>query len=397
MAEPVAVALAPLMALELTVATQNCNSLNLTTNIRSYELKIAAIKNLDTDIIFLCDTRLVSNKGISGSSRLAASLRDAKGRKYDVFVNSRTNSRGVAILTDTALRVSPQETFTDPEENFIFLKTELKGVPVLLGSIYGPNNTGRDFFRRIEEIIQRNSGCQVIIGGDWNTVWDRGTVDSNVDIFRMQNIPNKCNRDLLRDMATRFSLFDPTRVLYPEDKIFTYAPFGNLRTNRSRLDFFVISGGLLPCLKNCKPATTVAINLFDHKSVTLCLGAAPLQGIAKFPRLRNSNLDNNYLKYSVLLAAYRCYSFGIKTEINNAPLAPGAYIVANIKEQSKIIGNKLLEVSTMLKVVASRDETPMDSMNISALYAEISLAFSDLPPLEQLSLLPKKCDCSVFF
>ena len=46
MAKPVAVAPAPLMALELTVATQNCNSLNLTTNIRSYELKIAAIKIL---------------------------------------------------------------------------------------------------------------------------------------------------------------------------------------------------------------------------------------------------------------------------------------------------------------------------------------------------------------
>ena len=83
--------------------------------------------------------------------------------------------------------------------------------------------------------------------------------------------------------------------------------------------------------------------------------------------------------------------------MNSAPLAPGAYIVSNIKEQSKIIGNKLLEVSTMLKVIASRDETPIDSMNISALYAEISLAFSDLLPLDQLSLLPKKCDCSVFF
>ena len=81
--------------------------------------------------------------------------------------------------------------------------------------------------------------------------------------------------------------------------------------------------------------------------------------------------------------------------MNNAPLAPGAYIVSNIKDQSKIIGDKLLD--TMLKVVASRDETPMDSMNISAIYAEISLVFSDLTPLEQLSLLPKKCDCSVFF
>ena len=53
--------------ISLTVSTQNCNSLNLTTNVRSYELKIAAIKNLNTDVICLCDTRLVSSKGISGT------------------------------------------------------------------------------------------------------------------------------------------------------------------------------------------------------------------------------------------------------------------------------------------------------------------------------------------
>ena len=145
MAEPVAVATAPKVALALTVATQNCNSLNLTTNIRSYELKIAAIKNFNTDIIFLCDTRLVSNKGVSGAKRLKDSMRDAKGRKYDVYTNSKSNSRGVAILIDTAMGVSPQETFLDPEENFLFLKININSTPVLLGSIYGPNTTGRDF------------------------------------------------------------------------------------------------------------------------------------------------------------------------------------------------------------------------------------------------------------
>ena len=36
-------------------------------------------------------------------------------------------------------------------------------------------------------------------------------------------------------------------------------------------------------------------------------------------------------------------------------------------------------------------------MNVAALYAEISLAFLDLLPLDQLSQLTKKCDCSVFF
>ena len=59
-------------------------------------------------------------------------------------------------MIDTAMGIIPQETFMDPEENFLFLKTEIKRTPVLLGSIYGPNNTGRDFFHRIDDIVGRN-------------------------------------------------------------------------------------------------------------------------------------------------------------------------------------------------------------------------------------------------
>ena len=153
---------------------------------------------------------------------------------------------------------------------------------MLLGAIYGPNTTGRDFYRKVEHILDRNRDCRIIIGGDWNTVWDTGTLNNNLDIFKMSNIPNKCNRELQRAMATRFSLFDPTRVLYPDAKLFTYSLFGIQRTNKSRLDFFLVSGDLLPSLKECKPSATPAINLFDHKSVALFLGVAepppPLQG-----------------------------------------------------------------------------------------------------------------------
>ena len=257
--------------ISLTVSTQNCNSINLTTNVRSYELKIAAIKNLNTDVIFLCDTRLVSHKGISGAKRLKDSFRDATGKKYDVFTNSTSNSRGVAILTDTALCISPIDTFRDPEENFIFIKTKINDNLMLLGSVYGPNGTGRDFFRRVEGILERNRDCKIIIGGDWNTVWDTSLVDSNIYIFKMQHVSNKCNGELLRDLSTRFSLLDPTRVLYPDARLFTYSPFGLQRINKSRLDFFVVSGDLLAVLKECKPAIATATNLFDHKSITLTL------------------------------------------------------------------------------------------------------------------------------
>ena len=151
----------PAQPLELSVSTQNCNSLNLTTNIRSYDLKIAAIKNLCTDIIFLCDTRLVSCRGISGLNRLKNSFLDAKGRKYDVFANSTMNSRGVAILTDCSLGVLPTESFRDPEENFLFIRTSINNNQLLLGAIYGPNTTGRDFYRKVEHILDRNRDCTV--------------------------------------------------------------------------------------------------------------------------------------------------------------------------------------------------------------------------------------------
>ena len=73
MAENGTAAAEPPRALELSIAIQNCSSLNLTTNVKSYELKIAAIKSFCTDILFLCDTRLVSNKGVSGYNRLKTS------------------------------------------------------------------------------------------------------------------------------------------------------------------------------------------------------------------------------------------------------------------------------------------------------------------------------------
>ena len=253
-------------------AVQNCNSLNLTTNVRSFDLKTAAIKGFGTDIILLCDTRLVSNKGINGTNRIKNAFRDKKGKKYDVYANSSKNSRGVAILIDTSLNLQPEESYSDPEENFLVIKLTIKGIPFLIGSIYGPNSTGRDFFRRLGLILERNKDCKIIIGGDWNTVWDTSMPESNIDLYNMQNIPNKCNRDLLREMARNFSLFDPTRVLYPDKKIYTYSPFGNMRKNRSRLDFFLLSGELLPALAECKPSIISATNLFDHRMVALSMG-----------------------------------------------------------------------------------------------------------------------------
>ena len=179
------------------------------TYLQSYDIKIAALKSLNTDIVFICDTCLVSNKGVKGTQRLKNSLRDTRGRSYVVFANSNSNSRGVAILTAAELNINAISTHINPEENFIFIHTQYMGQDLLLGAIYGPNSTSLDFYRRISHILSQYRNCKVIIGGDWNTVWDNAPLDSNIDVYKMAALSNPKNSELLKNMASDFDLTDP--------------------------------------------------------------------------------------------------------------------------------------------------------------------------------------------
>ena len=156
-------------------------------------------------------------------------MRNAKGRSYVVFANSDSNSRGVAILTAVELNITAISTHIDPEENFIFIHTQYMGQDLLLGAIYGPNSMSRDFYRRISHILSQYRNCEVIIGGDWNTLWDNAPLDSNIDVYKMAAIPNLKNSELLRNIASDFDLTDPFRVIHPYLNSYTSSPFGHTR------------------------------------------------------------------------------------------------------------------------------------------------------------------------
>ena len=129
-------------------------------------------------------------------------------------------------MTAVELGITPTTVHIDPEENFIFIRTSLLGKNLLLGAIYGPNNTSRDFYRRISAILELYTNCSIIIGGDWNTVLDQSPVGNNIDIFKMASIPNPKKSELLRKMVVEYELSDPFRVLHPSVHSFTYSPFG---------------------------------------------------------------------------------------------------------------------------------------------------------------------------
>ncbi len=99
-------------------------------------------------------------------------------------MNSNSNSRGTIVLIANDLEYSIIREYRDPGENYLIVHAMINGIEYGLGAIYGPNHTSRDFYRNIDAVVGdllANNVTNIVLGGDWNTTWDRRPVVSNID------------------------------------------------------------------------------------------------------------------------------------------------------------------------------------------------------------------------
>jgi exonuclease III len=294
----------------LSFAIQNCNSLNISSSIENWELKVTAIKKIGTDVIFLSDLRL-KNKQIDITNKLRKELNNGIGRGYDLWENSSKHNRGCAILLAKDKKFEVLDGNEDDNQNIIALKVRFDGSIFLLVSVYGPNNTCDDFFKNLDLFlhVNREEGINIVMGGDWNTVLDNNSPDSNIDLLNMSGIPNPPNSCKLNSIIRARGLVDPYRMLHPTRRDFTYSPFGTIRRNKSRLDFFLISEGMISKIQECKIHQGRLCKLFDHHMVQLCLGesGAGKQGKnINNQKLKNFCLNKPCFEASVSLEFFTC-------------------------------------------------------------------------------------------
>ncbi len=95
-------------------------------------------------------------------------------------------------------------------------------------------------------------------------------------------------------------------MLYLNRRDFSYAPWGNLRKNRSRIDFFLVSSNIVDKVDDCFIKPHTQSKLFDHKAIVLdfCAKKAP---VAR-PTISNSILRDPNLDIVVKLASLECYA-----------------------------------------------------------------------------------------
>jgi hypothetical protein len=125
-------------------------------------------------------------------------------------------------------------------------------------------------------------------------------------------------------MCESFSLIDPFQALYPLRKEYTYIPFGNVRLNRSLLDFFVVSHNLIPEISDCIISNSVSGKMFDHKQVVLSINDMQAR-VTNGVHVSNSFLDEKLMLIAIEVAARRVAIFSLDLESRNIVDGFGSY------------------------------------------------------------------------
>jgi exonuclease III len=214
---------------------------------------------LQASIIFLSDIRLNSSNH---------KVENIFAPTYNLHHNSPHSKRGVGILIKTNLNCTVTREHCDNKGNILGLKVIVDNNSLLLLGIYGPNTNDPEFFNKLQCILNDNRGTPTIIAGDWNLTYSTDDNDSNIDVINMLSPPSIPRSKSLADICESHVLTDPYRALHPYKRDYTYVPRSG-KTNRSRIDFFIISEFLVHLVNFCDISASLDTFLFDHKSIHL--------------------------------------------------------------------------------------------------------------------------------
>ena len=267
--------------LKLTVGALNVNSFNVSTlgnrNAKTF-IKIEGLTRGKNDVVFISDCRLKDK-----STEIARLLGLNKNASYKSYFNSNMESRGVAIAIKRQIVHEVIDEFRSVDQNILLLKVKIKGCPLILGSIYGPNENCPEFFRGLKTKLEQWN-LPFIIGGDFNTILD-GSQRENLDMIGGGRVPNPRNALEINRWINDGFWLDPFRALYPAQQETSYIPFRENRvgvalTGKTRLDFFLTNEQLIDKIQKVKYEDKLSHD-FDHKKAVLYLGKTSKRNVTK--------------------------------------------------------------------------------------------------------------------
>ena len=245
----------------LNVSTHNKDSISLD----DFSKKVTAFIRQKNDLLFIQDLRLNAKDDL-----LEKAIRCTPHGNFQLFCNSPTSKRGMAIIVNKNLNFEPLDIYKSRCHNILIIDCLINNYRLSLASVYGPVYYDCvTFFPKLREKIESIGNKAFIISGDLNCLTsitpasltpDRG----NLDTLNIASIPNLKNSELLHSWICEEFLVDLYRLLNPQTIDYSCAPFQ--KNFRSRIDHFLCPMFLSDIFKSCTFFDTTS-SLFDHKMI----------------------------------------------------------------------------------------------------------------------------------
>ncbi|XP_030074184.1 cilia- and flagella-associated protein 251 [Microcaecilia unicolor] len=151
-----------------------------------------------------------------------------------VAAHAQGKKGGVAILIRKGVALEMRPLLVDALGRYVIMEATVGKQKVLIGNIYAPNNYDKKFFQTIINFLLKQPHTELIIGGDFNAVWDP-SLDKSVS---GNSTTYYNNRGLLK-MSQLLDLTDVWRVLHPGMRDYTH--LSRAHSTQSRIDYVLVS------------------------------------------------------------------------------------------------------------------------------------------------------------
>lgn len=234
------------------IVSLNVNGLNMYQKRRKI---FRYIRGKDPDMVFLQETY---------SSKAIEKLWSNEWGRRLYFSHGTTNSRGVACLLSHKFDGQIEGFWNDKEGRFLALQCKISDRSLLFINVYAPNEDNPEFFHQTFNFLDtvNYDYDDIVLLGDWNTVLNLQEDKRGSEI---DNHSNK--RRVLVNYLEHYQLTDIWRSLHPGIFQFSWKRM-EPRVTMSRLDYFLISNGLLSYVVNAEILPSFITN---HGMITLDL------------------------------------------------------------------------------------------------------------------------------
>ena len=135
------------------------------------------------------------------------------------FCHGSKQSKGVAILFNPKLHVEIGQQIQSEDGRILILRVQVYDLKLVCANIYTHNDTSSQiiFIRHVQNLLQRFSGENIIIGGDFNCPFAKDDKEGGRDLSSKKNVVAE-----LKLLLSSLGLEDVWRKLHPNDKQFTW-------------------------------------------------------------------------------------------------------------------------------------------------------------------------------